>query len=133
MEQIQDFFLFRFSQAPYFLLVIGLLISLSCALPFALILRELIQYWSKNHSQEAFTRWRKLQLLLPLLGVLIGFCISSASVLEIFGLSTVASYLLALLLVSIIGLLVWFQIGRILSRNLVRSYLSESVELFPQK
>ncbi len=133
MQQIQDLFLFRFSQPPYFLLVIGLLISLSCALPFALMLRQLIEYWNKYHSQEAFTRWRKLQLLTPFLGTLVGACIASASTLEIFGFATSASYLVALLVTSVIGILVWLLIGRILSKNLLRSYLSESKEFFPQK
>ncbi|BDA69063.1 hypothetical protein CAL7716_032290 [Calothrix sp. PCC 7716] len=126
MQEIQDLFLFRFSQPPYFLLVIGLLISLSCALPFALILRQLIEYWNEYHSQEAFTRWRKIQLLTPFTGTLVGVCIAFASTLEIFGFATVASYLVALLATSVVGVLVWLQIGRILSKNLLRAYLSES-------
>jgi O-antigen/teichoic acid export membrane protein len=96
-------------------------------------LRQLIQYWSKYHSQEAFTRWRKLQVLTPYIGTLVGVCIALASALEILGLATFASYLVALLVISVVGFLVWLQIGRILSKNLVRSYLSESKELFPQK
>ncbi|MBW4600897.1 MAG: hypothetical protein KME29_15180 [Calothrix sp. FI2-JRJ7] len=133
LQKIQDLFLYRFSQPPYFLLLIGLLISFSCVLPFILILRQLIQYWSKYHSQEAFTRWRKLQVLTPYIGTLVGVCIALASALEILGLATFASYLVALLVISVVGFLVWLQIGRILSKNLVRSYLSESKELFPQK
>lgn len=133
IQRIQDFFLFRLSPPPYFLLWIGLLISFSCALPFALMLRQLMQYWSQNHSPKALSRWRKLQLVIPLLGILVGICVTSASMLEIFGVPTVASYAVALLLTSVIGIFVWSQIGRILSRNLLLSYLSEFSELFPQK
>jgi hypothetical protein len=97
------------------------------------MLRQLLQYWSQNHSPKALTRWKKLQLVIPLLGTLAGFCITFASMFEIFGLTTVFSYVVALLLTSVIGLFVWSQIGRILSRNLLRSYLSEFSELFPQK
>jgi hypothetical protein len=133
IQAIQDFFLFRFSQPPYFLLGIGLLISLSCALPFALMLRQLMQYWSTNHSPKAFTTWKKLQLVIPWFGTLAGVCITFASTFEILGLTTATSYFVALVLTSVIGLFVWSQISRLLSRNLLRSYLSEFPELFPQR
>jgi hypothetical protein len=92
-----------------------------------------MQYWSQNHSFNALTRWRKLQLVIPLFGTLVGFCVTFASMLEIFGLTTVASYFVGLLLTLAIGLFLWSLIGRMLSRNLLRSYLSEFSELFPQK
>ncbi len=133
IQRIQDLLSFRFLQPPYFLLCIGLLISFSCILPFALMLRQLMQYWYQNHSPNAFTGWRKLQLVIPFSGTLVGVCVTLASILEIFGFSTVGSYFVALLVTSAIGLFVWWQLGRTLSRNLLRSYLSESSELFPQR
>ncbi len=133
IQQIRDFFLFRFPQPPYFLLWIGLLISFSCTLPLTLMLRQLMQDWSQNHASKAFARWKKLQLLIPVFGTLVGLCITFASMLEISGFPTAVSYVLAVLLTFALGLLAWWQIGRMLSRNLLRSYFSEFSELFPQK
>lgn len=133
LQQFQDFALFRFPQPPYFLLLIGLIISLSCVLPFVLTLQQLLKYWSQNRSPSALSRWSKLQLLIPLLGTAVGIDIVLASMLEMFGLPTLPSYLLSLLVTILIGSLVWSQIGIILGKRLLRSYLAEFSEFSHQR
>lgn len=133
LQQFQDFVLFRFSPQPYFLLTIGLLISLTCGLPFVITLRQRVQDWSRTLSPVTLSRWTKLQLLIPFLGTAAGICITFASVLELFRLPTLPSYLVSLLVTTLIGSLVWSQIGIILGRRLLRSYLADFSELSHQR
>jgi type IV secretory pathway VirB6-like protein len=133
LEQFQNFVLFRFSQPPYILLIIGLLISLMCGLPFVITLLTRVRNWYQNTSPLTFTKWAKLELLIPFLGTLSGVCIIFASMLEIFGLSTFLSYLISLVATSLIGSLVWSEIGMMLGRNVLRSYLSNFSKLSHQR
>lgn len=133
LQQFQDFVLFKFPQPPYFLLLIGLLISFLCGLPFAITLRQRVQDWEQNHSPATLPRWGKLQLLIPFVGTIIGFSITFASMLEIFGLPTLPSYLISLLVTTLLGSWVWSEIGNLLGRRLLRSYLAKSSEFSHQR
>lgn len=126
LHQFQNLLFFRFPQAPYLLMAIGLLISLSCGLSFALSLRQRVQYWERNLSPQTLPRWGRLQLSLPFLGTAVGVCIALAASLEILGLSTLVAYLLSLLLTLGLGLIVWSQIGKTLGKRALRFYLAES-------
>lgn len=126
LQQFQDFVLFKFPQLPYFLLLIGLLISLVCGLPFAITLQKRVQDWIQNHSPATLPRWAKLQLFIPFIGTAIGVSIALASMLEIFGVPTLPSYLLSLLVTSLVGSWVWSEIGNLLGRRLLRSYLANA-------
>ncbi|WP_339461371.1 hypothetical protein [Nodularia spumigena] len=133
LQQFQDFVLFKLPEPPYFLLLIGLLISLLCGLPFAITLQKRVQDWIQNHSPTTLPRWAKLQLLIPFIGTAIGICIALASMLEIFGLPTLPSYLLSLLVTTLVGSWVWAEIGNLLGRRLLRSYLAKSAKLSHQR
>ncbi|MDB9374975.1 hypothetical protein [Nodularia sphaerocarpa] len=133
LQQFQEFVLFRFPQPPYFLLLIGLLISLLCGLPFAITLQKRVQDWIENHSPATLPRWAKLQLLIPFIGTAIGVSIAFASMLEILGFPTLPSYLLSLLVTSLVTSWVWAEIGNLLGRRLLRSYLAKSSKLSHQR
>ncbi|MEA5515425.1 hypothetical protein [Nodularia sp. UHCC 0506] len=133
LQQFQDFVLFKFPQPPYFLLSIGLLISLLCGLPFAITLQKRVQDWMKNHSSSTLPRWAKLQLLIPFIGTAIGVCIAFASLLEIFGLPTLPAYLISLLSTILAASWIWSEIGHLLGRRLLRSYLAQSAKLSHQR
>ncbi|WP_414550427.1 hypothetical protein [Anabaena sp. CCY 0017] len=133
LQQFQDFLLFKFPQPPYFLLLIGLFISLLCGLPFVITLQKRVQDWIKNHSPQTLPRWAKLQLLTPFVGTAIGVSIACASMLEIFGLPTLPAYLISLIGTSFVAAWVWSEIGHILGRRLLRSYLAKSSELSHQR
>jgi hypothetical protein len=126
LQHFQDFLRFKFPQPPYFFMLIGLSISLLCGLPFAITLQKRVQDWIENHSPTALPRWAKLQLLVPFIGTAIGVGIAFASMLEIFGLPTVPSYLLSLLGTTLVAAWVWGEIGKLLGRRLLRSYLAKS-------
>ncbi|WP_069108567.1 hypothetical protein [Fortiea contorta] len=133
LQQLHDFVLFKYSQPPYVLLVIGLLITLTCSLPFVITLRQRVKQWDKNHSLVILSRWAKLQLLIPFLGIAAGVFIAFGAMLEIFGLPTLPSYLISLLATILIGSLVWSEIGVILGRRLLRSYITDFSEFFHQR
>ncbi len=133
LQQFQDFVLFKFPQPPYFLLLIGLLISLLSGLPFAITLQKRVQDWIENHSPKTLPRWAKLQLLIPFIGTVVGICIAFASMLEIFGLPTLPAYLISLLVTILVALWVWSEIGNLLGRRLLRSYLAQSSKLSHQR
>jgi hypothetical protein len=126
LQHFSNFLLFKFPQAPYFLMLIGLSISLLCGLSFAITLQKRVQDWIGNHSPAALPRWGKLQLLVPFIGTVIGVGIAFASMLEIFGLPTVPSYFLSFLSTSLVATWVWGEIGKLLGRRLLRSYLAKS-------
>ncbi|MDH6056253.1 hypothetical protein [Umezakia ovalisporum] len=133
LQQFQHIVVFKFPQAPYFLLLISLLISLVCGLPFAITLQERVEDWIENHSSSTLPRWGKLQLLIPFIGISIGVYIAFASLLEILGLTTLPSYLLSLLGTTFLCLWVWSEIGNLLFRKLLRSYLDKSSKLSHQR
>ena len=133
LQQFQNFVLFKFPEPPYFLLLIGLLISLVCGLPFAITLQHRVEDWIQNHSPATLPRWAKLQLLFPFIGTAIGICIAFASLLEIFGLPTLPAYLISLLATILLAIWVWSEIGNLLGRRLLRSYLAKSSELSHQR
>ncbi|HYW18250.1 MAG TPA: hypothetical protein VE956_02880 [Nodularia sp. (in: cyanobacteria)] len=133
IQQFQDFVLFKFPQPPYFLLLTGLLISLFCGLPFAITLQKRVQDWIENHSPTTLPRWAKLQLLIPFIGTDIGVFIAFASILEIFDVPTLPAYFISLLVNILVASWVWSELGNLLGRRLLRSYLAKSSKLSHQR
>ncbi|MFH7026369.1 MAG: hypothetical protein ACHBN1_13420 [Heteroscytonema crispum UTEX LB 1556] len=130
LQELQKFLLFRFSEPPYFLLFIGLLTTFSCGLSFFLRLRQLVEHWSQNFVVSTLPKWEKLQLLIPFLQTASGVCIVLAFILETFGLPTLPSYLVSLILTVAIASFVWSKIGINLARHLLHSYfLNEFAKL----
>ncbi|MBW4442647.1 MAG: hypothetical protein KME10_15710 [Plectolyngbya sp. WJT66-NPBG17] len=111
---------------PYVLLLSGLFITLACAIPFAIAVRQRIKYWSKYLSPDTLPTEAKLQIIVPFSGMVGGFYIALAAELEVLGLPVLPSLILALIVTFLAGYLAWFLLGRALSRRAVRSYLEQS-------
>jgi hypothetical protein len=99
---------------PYFLLIAGLLASLTSGLAFSETLKQSVQAWSKHRSTRTLATLRGPQLFIPFIGILGGICAFLGSGLEIFGFPTDLAYAFAVPLTLLTGMLVWFQLGKIL-------------------
>lgn len=104
-----------YAEPPYFLLVAGLLVSLTSGSAFSATLKQIVQKWSNTRGTDAVTKLSIRQLLVPFLGICVGVCMFLSSGLEIFGFSVMLSYAVAVPLTLLIGLLVWVQLGSMLA------------------
>lgn len=101
---------------PYFLLVAGLFISVTSGAAFEATLKSSVGNWAKSRSTRILATMKGPQLLLPFLGITIGVCLFLASGVQIFGFSAAIAYAIALPLTVLTSLLVWYQLGRILTQ-----------------
>lgn len=107
--------MYYFSEPPYFLLIAGLLVALTSGTAFAATLKLIVQKWSSDRKAMAIARLRVGQLLVPFLGICAGVGMFLSAGLEIFGFPALLSYVVAVPLTLLIGLLVWFQLGSMLA------------------
>lgn len=103
-------------QPPYFLLMFGLFIGITCGLAFEATLKQLVAQWRKTRTQESLEKILSINLLFPYWGICVGICIFLSSGLEIFVLNTWLSYAISLPLTIFIGGLVWQQLGKLLQQ-----------------
>ncbi|CAA9585541.1 hypothetical protein AVDCRST_MAG81-3717 [uncultured Synechococcales cyanobacterium] len=89
------------------------------------MLLPIAQAWYETNVPETLPRLARLRLLSPFLGTTSGAWLLLAAILMVFGLPIFLPYAISMTLTSLIGWLVWQQIGRSLGRRLVRSYMSE--------
>ncbi|GAP93763.1 hypothetical protein [Leptolyngbya sp. NIES-2104] len=115
---------------PYVLLFVGLFITLTCAIPFVVLIRQRIDYWAKNLSASSLPVRGAVQVILPFSGMMGGICIFIASALEVFGVPVLPAFFVAVLLVLLSSYLAWWQLGRVLSQKAVRRHLDEASD-FP--
>ena len=104
-----------YPEPPYFLVVIGILVALTSGAAFAATLKQIVQKWSSDRAAKVKAQLRTRQLLVPFLGIAAGVCIFLASGLEVFGFTTWLSYVVAMPLSLLIALLVWLQLGSMLT------------------
>lgn len=104
-----------FSEPPYFVLVAGLLVSLTCGSAFAATLKQIVQKWSSNRASKISNLQIGGALLVPFLGICAGVCLFLSSGLEIFGFPGWLSYAVAIPLTLLLGLLIWLQLGSMLN------------------
>ncbi|NEQ84470.1 MAG: hypothetical protein F6K26_31200, partial [Moorea sp. SIO2I5] len=71
-------------EPPYFLLIFGLFVGITCGLAFEAILKQKVQEWYKTKSSQTLAEIRGIQLLVPFLGIAVGICLFLASGLAIF-------------------------------------------------
>jgi uncharacterized BrkB/YihY/UPF0761 family membrane protein len=121
-QQFQNFFVFKFPEAPYFLVLIGFLVSLACGLPLTTVLQKNMQYRATKFYWQTEYKWEKLQLLVSLLGSIVGFSIVLASTLEILGSPTLPSYLLSVIITNALVSWVLPQKNRKFQRRVSGSY-----------
>lgn len=100
-----------YPEPPYFLLVIGILIALTCGTAFSATLKQIVQKWSSDRATNVKAQLPTGQLLIPFIGISAGVCIFLSSGLEIFGFIGWLSYAVAVPLTLMIGFLVWYQLG----------------------
>lgn len=121
LHQFQDLVLSSSWESPYFLLLVGLLISLTSGVAFAATLKQRMQDWSKNLPPQTLSEKERLQFLIPFFSTAAGFCIFLASGLEIFGLPTLLSYAVSVLLTVLISSLVGARIGKNIDQRILGS------------
>ena len=101
-------------EAPYFLLTVGLLASVTSGFAFYTTLTQAVKEWAKTRSTQTLDRLRGISLLTPFVGIALGICCFLASSLEIFSFTPPFTYVLSLVLTVTTGGLVWFQLQRVL-------------------
>jgi hypothetical protein len=129
LKQFEDLLASR-PEPPYILLVAGLLITLTCMLPLTIMIRERMHYWSENLSPDTLSSEGRLQLIFPFLGTVGGVCLVLIAVLEVLGLPVLPAILLSLLSMLLSGYFAWLQLGTMLSRRALRSYMEQFID-FP--
>ncbi|MBE7381381.1 MAG: hypothetical protein F6J95_008220 [Leptolyngbya sp. SIO1E4] len=105
-----------YPQPPYVLFLAGFLVAISAGSAFGATLQESIRDWSKNRNTQSLESIRGLSLQLPYLGICTGTCIFLASGIQFFGFPANAAYGLGAVLTILMALLVWRQLGVILSQ-----------------
>lgn len=104
-----------FPEPPYFVLVAGMLVALTCGSAFAATLKLIVQKWSSDRAAKVSASLPMGQLLVPYLGIAGGVCLFLSAGLEIFGFPATLTYAVAVPLTLLIGLLVWLQLGSMLA------------------
>ncbi|MBV8884419.1 MAG: hypothetical protein JO235_10545 [Chroococcidiopsidaceae cyanobacterium CP_BM_RX_35] len=103
------------SEPPYFLLFFGLFAALTCGAAFSGTLKLIVQKWSSDRAKVDKLRIQTGRLLVPFLGITVGVCLFLAAGLEVFGFTSWLAYAVAVPLTILISLLVWLQLGSMLS------------------
>lgn len=103
-----------YPNAPYVLLVAGFLASVTSGFAFSETLKESVKNWSENRDSISLPSIQNLRLLLPFVAVCAGVCVFLASGVQIFAFSAKVAYTIALPLTIVGGLLLWYQLGRLL-------------------
>ncbi|HEY9654815.1 MAG TPA: hypothetical protein V6C50_04930 [Crinalium sp.] len=129
LKQFEDLLASR-PEPPYILLIAGLLITLTCVLPLTAVLRQRMKYWSENLSPDTLPGQGGLQLILPFLGAVGGVFIVLISALEVLGLPVLPAIFLSLTFTLLGGYFAWSQLGKMLSRRALRSYMEQFID-FP--
>ena len=104
-----------FPEPPYFVLVAGMLVALTCGSAFAATLKLIVQKWSSDRAAKAIANLPMGRLLVPYLGISAGVCLFLSAGLEIFGFPATLTYAVAVPLTLLLGLLVWLQLGSMLA------------------
>ena len=108
--------MYSLPQPPYFLIAVGLLMSLSSGVVFAKLIKQLVQDWSENPVTCNIDSIRGLTLQIPYLGIASGALIFLSSSLQLFGFTNLVAYSICLPLTLGTGLIVWIQLSKILDK-----------------
>lgn len=100
---------------PYFLVFAGLFISLTSGSAFAATLKQIVAKWSRDRAAAAVAKLPTGQLVIPYLGINVGILMFLAAGLEVFGFPGWLAYAAAVPLTLFIAILVWYQLGSMLS------------------
>ena len=100
-------------EPPYFLLIVGLFIGITCGLAFEASLKQTLKRWSKQSSRKSLEELRGYNVGFPFIGICLGVCVFLASGLQIFSVSPWLSYGISLPMTIFMGGLVWYQLGNL--------------------
>lgn len=100
---------------PYFLVFAGLFISLTSGSAFAATLKQIVAKWSSDRAAAAVAKLPTGQLIIPYLGINAGILMFLAAGLEVFGFPGWLASAAAVPLTLFIGILVWYQLGSMLT------------------
>jgi len=100
---------------PYFLVFAGLFISLTSGSAFAATLKQIVAKWSRDRAAATVAKLPTGQLIIPYLGINAGILMFLAAGLEVFGFPGWLAYAAAVPLTLFIAILVWYQLGSMLS------------------
>jgi formate hydrogenlyase subunit 3/multisubunit Na+/H+ antiporter MnhD subunit len=95
---------------PYFFLVAGLLIGVTCGAAFGAVLKQAVGDWYQKKSTRSLATLRGIDLQLPFFGICAGICIFLASGLGIFGFTPGPAYAFAALTTFLCAGLIWRQL-----------------------
>jgi hypothetical protein len=102
-------------QPPYFILFVGLFMSVTSGVALSGTLKLIVQEWKINSTENSPSNSGLKQLLsVPFLGITVGVCLFLSSGLEIFGFPSLLALGVGLPVSLLTCLLVWFQLGSML-------------------
>jgi hypothetical protein len=100
---------------PYVLLAIGLFAGVASGLAFQATLKMLVKAWAADSANRNLRTLRQdLALKVSFAGIFLGVCVFLASGVAIFAVPTNVAYGLAIPMSILTGVLVWWQLGKIL-------------------
>jgi len=91
------------------------LAAVSSGYAFSTSLQQSVQEWQQKRSTRILASLRGPRLQVPFLGICAGVCVFLASGIELFGFPTKVAYAMGAPLTLLSGLLIWSQLGRILT------------------
>lgn len=98
-------------EPPYFLLIAGFFIAVTCGLAFEATLKQRVKAWFKEPSDQLI---QASVFRLPFLGICLGIAIFLSAGLEIFLYDRWLSYAFAVPVTILTGALVWTQLDKLL-------------------
>lgn len=104
-----------YSQPPYVLLLAGFLAAVTSGYAFSTALQQSVSEWNRRRSTRILAGLRGPQLKVPFFGICSGVCVFLASGIQLFGFSTKVAYAMGAPLTVLSGLLIWSQLGKILT------------------
>ncbi|MBW4683615.1 MAG: hypothetical protein KME40_00650 [Komarekiella atlantica HA4396-MV6] len=102
-------------QPPYFLLLVGFLAALTSGLALSGTLKVIVQKWSSDRTETTKPSSSLKQLFVPFIGITGGVCLFLSSGLEIFGFPSLLALGVGLPVSLLTCLLVWLQLGSMLT------------------
>lgn len=119
-------------QPPYLLLFVGLFIAITSGFALSGTLKLIAQEWRVNSTESSQSNSSfKQSLAVPFLGITVGICLFVASGLEIFGFPSTLALGIGLPLSFLTCLLVWVQLGSMLSFAQARGIKSLDLDSLP--
>ncbi|HIK25188.1 MAG: hypothetical protein P3X23_006425 [Thermosynechococcus sp. Uc] len=100
---------------PIVLLLAGIFMGLTSGKAFTATLQQSVQEWNRSRSTRVLSQLRGFQLQLPYLGISMGIWLFLMAGLWTYGFSAGVSMVIAFVLTIATALLVWYQLGKVLT------------------